>query len=103
VYADEIRIVVQSGFALLQRTATRQPTGLSAGIAFCHTSGRWTGHWDFRNQSPIVPIRRIQARGETLAGPLNTLSRELKTLISPSIGLQFNSIVISRRDDRRLA
>src|SRR5688572_26054278 len=56
VYGDQIRLVIQSGFALFQRTPTRRPTGVSVGIAFCHTGGRWAGHWGFARQSSILPI-----------------------------------------------
>ena len=70
VYADEIRVVVTSGFAGLTRTSTRQPRGLSAGLAYKHTSGEWAGHWDFRKQSDMVPIGAIHARGDTLSAPV---------------------------------
>jgi hypothetical protein len=70
VHDDEIRVVVTSGFARLQPSRSRRPVGLSAGLAYCHTDGKWAGHWGFRRESGIVAIRDIEVRGDTLADSL---------------------------------
>lgn len=70
VYEDEIRIVLASGYADFQSSPTRKPEGLSAGLAFRHTTGQWAGHWDFRKQSSRVPIDAIRTRGDTLLEPV---------------------------------
>ena len=70
VYDDEIRIVVAKGYAAFQSSPTRKPEGLSAGLAFRHTTGQWAGHWGFRKQSTLVPIAAIRTRGDTLLEPV---------------------------------
>ena len=67
VHDDEIRVVVTSGFARLQPSRFRRPVGLSAGLAYCHTEGKWAGYWGFRRESGTVAIRDIKVRGDTLA------------------------------------
>ena len=70
VHDDEIRVVVTSGFARLQPSRFRRPVGLSAGLAYCHTEGKWAGYWGFRRESGTVAIRDIKVRGDTLADSL---------------------------------
>jgi hypothetical protein len=69
VYDNEIRIVVQRGVAGLQTTPTRRPIGLSAGLAYRHPEGGW----DFRKQSPTVPIGSLKVRGDSLVAPVEFL------------------------------
>jgi hypothetical protein len=66
VYDNEIHVVVLRGFAALQTTATRRPIGLSAGLAYRHPNGGW----DFRRESPTVPITALKVRGDTLLAPV---------------------------------
>jgi hypothetical protein len=70
VHDDEIRVVVTSGFARLQPSRLRRPVGLSVGLAYCHTEGKWAGYWGLRRESGIVAIRDIKLRGDTLADSL---------------------------------
>lgn len=80
VFDDQIRVVVTSGFAQLRPGRTQRPTGLSAGLAFCHTEGRAAGHWDFRTESNIIPIRRIRTRGDTLADTITFVLKRPKNV-----------------------
>lgn len=83
VYDDEIRIVLASGYANFQSSPTRKPEGLSAGLAFRHTTGQWAGRWDFRKQSTLVPITAIRTRGDTLLEPVVFRIQGTRGLVLP--------------------
>ena len=83
VYDDEIRIVLASGYADFQSSPTRKPEGLSAGLAFRHTTGQGAGRWDFRKKSALVPIAAIRTRGDTLLEPVAFRIQGTRGLVLP--------------------
>lgn len=80
VHDDEVVVVVTSGFASLQPSKYERPVGLSAGLAYCHTGGRWAGSWDFRAKSDEIDVHQIKARGDTLADSLSFVIKGTRDL-----------------------
>jgi hypothetical protein len=80
VHDDEVVVVVTSGFAQLRPSNFTRPVGLSAGLAYCHTGGRWAGSWDFRAKSDMIDVGRIKARGDTLADSISFVIKGTKDL-----------------------
>lgn len=80
VSGDELRIVVTGGYASLANTQTRRTRGLSAGLAYRRTSGQFAGQWDFRQETPVVPVTALTMRGDTLAAPVEFVLRGVASL-----------------------